>query len=104
MGDLRWESGYLDPADNSGVIRLEGGQVGFNKLPSSPRLACEGQEMRAEGLLESALVFRDEPLEMMEQHTIEDGSLRMTRTVDSWHIGNAYSRSMPGTPEARSGG
>ena len=95
MGDLRWESGYLDPADNSGVIRLEGGQVGFNKLPSSPRLACEGQEMRAEGLLESALVFGQELIEVVEKHPIKDSPLRMARTIDSRHGGRMASRNGP---------
>jgi hypothetical protein len=45
--------------------------------------------------LKSALIFRDKPLEMMEQHPIEDGSLRMTRAIDSRHIGNEESRNAP---------
>ncbi len=46
--------------------------------------------------LEPRLVFDDEPLEIMEQHPIEDGPLRMARTVDSRHIGNARSNNVPG--------
>jgi hypothetical protein len=38
--------------------------------------------------LKSALVFRDELLEMMKKHPVEDGPLRMTRAIDSRHIGN----------------
>jgi hypothetical protein len=37
--------------------------------------------------LEPSLILRQKPLEMMEQQTIEDGSLRMTRTVYSRHSG-----------------
>jgi len=33
--------------------------------------------------LEPALVFCDEPLEMMEKHPVENGAFRMARTVDS---------------------
>jgi hypothetical protein len=54
--------------------------------------------------LESALVFRDEPLEMIEKHPVENGTFRMTRTVDSRHIGNEESRNAPGRgskPESR---
>ena len=55
-------------------------------------------------LLETLLVFRDEALEMMEQHPIEDGPLRMPRTIDSRHIGNEESRNAPGNPRGEIGG
>jgi hypothetical protein len=48
-------------------------------------------------LLESALVFCDESLEMMEKQAIEDGPLRMTRAIDSRHIGKEESRNRPRT-------
>jgi len=54
--------------------------------------------------LESALVFRDEPLEMMEKHLVENGTFRMTRTVDSRHIGNEESRNAPGTRKGKNPG
>ena len=37
--------------------------------------------------LEAALIFGKETFEMMENHPIEDGSLRMARTIDSRHSG-----------------
>jgi len=51
--------------------------------------------------LEAALVFGDEPLEMMEKHPVENGAFRMTRTVDSRHIGNEVSRNAPGTGKGK---
>jgi len=51
--------------------------------------------------LEPALVFRDEPLEMMTKHPVENGPFRMTRTVDSRHIGNEASRNAPGTGQGK---
>jgi hypothetical protein len=33
--------------------------------------------------LETALIFRDEPLEMMEKHPVKNGAFRMTRALDS---------------------
>jgi hypothetical protein len=39
----------------------------------------------------------------MEQHPVEDRALRMTRTIDSRHIGKADSRSVPGAPKGRIG-
>jgi len=36
--------------------------------------------------LKTLLILRDETLEMMEQHPVEDGAFRMARTVDSRHI------------------
>jgi hypothetical protein len=47
--------------------------------------------------LEPGLIFRDEPLEMMKKHSVENGAFRMTRAVDSRHIGNEVSRNAPGT-------
>jgi len=49
-------------------------------------------------LLKTALVDRQEPVEVVEQDPIEDGALRMTRAVDSRHIGKADSRSVPKIP------
>ena len=46
--------------------------------------------------LKSTLVFRDEALEVMKKHSIEDRAFRMTRTVDSRHIDNEESRNAPG--------
>lgn len=37
-------------------------------------------------LIETLLVLRDEALKMMEQHPVENGPLRMTRTIDARHI------------------
>jgi hypothetical protein len=46
-------------------------------------------------LLETFLVFRDEALEMMEKHPVEDGPLRMSRAIDSRHGGRKASRNGP---------
>jgi hypothetical protein len=51
--------------------------------------------------LEPALVFGDEPLEMMEKHPVENGPFRMTRAIDSRHIGNDVSRNAPGTGKGK---
>jgi len=48
----------------------------------------------AVGLLET-LVFRDKPLKMMEEHPIENGPLRTSRTIDSRHSGRKASRNGP---------
>jgi len=34
-------------------------------------------------LLEAALILRKEPVKIMEEHAVEDGALRMSRTIDS---------------------
>jgi hypothetical protein len=49
----------------------------------------------AVGLLET-LVFRDESLEMMEEHPVEDRAFRMARAIDSRHIRESRSRNAPG--------
>jgi hypothetical protein len=49
-------------------------------------------------LLETALVRCQEPVEVMEQHPIEDRTLRMARTVDSRHIGRVDPKSVPEIP------
>jgi len=54
------------------------------------------------GPLKAFLVFRHEPLEMMEQHPVEDGPLRMSRAIDSRHIENEESRNAPGTSQEKS--
>jgi hypothetical protein len=51
-------------------------------------------------LLETLLVFRDEPLEMMEKHSIENRAFRMTWAVDSRHIREEESRNAPGEHKA----
>jgi len=45
--------------------------------------------------LEPALVFGDEPFEMMEKHPVEDGPLRMPRTIHSRHSRGKASRNEP---------
>jgi len=57
--------------------------------------------------LKTRLVVRDKPLEMMEEHPVENGLLWMPRTVDSKHVGSEVSRNAPGNPPGetmRSGG
>jgi hypothetical protein len=46
--------------------------------------------------LEAPLVLDAEEVEVMEKHSVQDGALRMARTVDSRHIGNPLSKSVPG--------
>jgi hypothetical protein len=46
-------------------------------------------------LLEPAFVFRQETIEMREQHPVEDGSLRMSRAIHSRHSGRKTSRTGP---------
>jgi hypothetical protein len=46
-------------------------------------------------LLETTLRLGKEPLEMMKQHPVEDGPLRMSRTVDSRHGKRMASRNGP---------
>jgi hypothetical protein len=50
--------------------------------------------------LEPALVFRDEPFEIMKNHPVEGSTFRMTRAIDSRHIGMKESRN---APEAKKG-
>jgi len=50
-------------------------------------------------LLKTAFVDRLEPVEVMEQHPIEDRPLWMLRAIDSRHIGKADSRGVPKLPE-----
>jgi len=46
-------------------------------------------------LLKTALILRDKPIEIMENHPVEDGPLRMSRTIDSCHSRNHKSRNEP---------
>jgi len=46
-------------------------------------------------LLETALILRYEPLEMMEQYPAKDRPLRMSRTIDSRYSGRMASRNGP---------
>jgi hypothetical protein len=45
--------------------------------------------------LETVFIFGDKPLEMMKQHQVEDGPLRMSGTIDSCHGGRIASRNGP---------
>jgi len=45
--------------------------------------------------LETTLVLRQEPVEMMRQHPVEDGPLRMLGTIDSRHSRREASRNGP---------
>ena len=49
-------------------------------------------------LLKAVLVDRREPVEIIEQHPVEDRALRMARAVDSRHIRRADSKSVPEIP------
>jgi len=46
-------------------------------------------------LLEAALIFCQEPVEVMEEHAVEDGALGMTGTIGSGHGGEKASRNGP---------
>jgi hypothetical protein len=54
--------------------------------------------------LEAPLIGCEEPVEVMEKHSVEDHAFRMARTIDSRHIGNADSKNVPGAREEKSGG
>jgi hypothetical protein len=45
--------------------------------------------------LETTLILRQEPVEMMEKHPVENGPLRMSRTIDSRHSRRIASRNGP---------
>jgi hypothetical protein len=45
--------------------------------------------------LETTLILRQEPIEMMQQHPVENGPLRMSRTIDSRHSRRMASRNGP---------
>jgi hypothetical protein len=36
-------------------------------------------------LLETRVIFGQEPVEAMEQHPIKDGPLGMAKAIDPWH-------------------
>jgi len=46
-------------------------------------------------LLEAALILRQEVIEVVEQNPVEDGPLRMTRTIGCRHGGRMASRNGP---------
>jgi len=48
--------------------------------------------------LEAALIFRQEALEIMKKHPVEDRALRMPGTIDSRHGGRKASRTGPTSP------
>ena len=45
--------------------------------------------------LETTLILSQEPVEMIEYHSVKDGPLRMTRTIDARHGGRMASRNGP---------
>jgi hypothetical protein len=45
--------------------------------------------------LEAALILREELIEVMEQHPVEDGTLGMSRTIGSRHGGRRAPRKGP---------
>jgi hypothetical protein len=45
--------------------------------------------------LETVFIFGQEPVEMMEKHPVENGPLRMSRTIDSRHSRRIASRNGP---------
>ncbi len=46
-------------------------------------------------LLEAALIFGQETVEVMKQHPVEDGPLGMPGTIHSWHSRSHKSRNEP---------
>jgi len=48
-------------------------------------------------VLEAPLVLPQEALKMMEDKPVEDRTLRTAKAIDSRHIGNADSKSVPGS-------
>jgi hypothetical protein len=46
-------------------------------------------------LLEVVFMLRKEPVKIMEEHTVENGALRMSRPVDSCHGKDRNSRNEP---------
>jgi hypothetical protein len=47
--------------------------------------------------LKTLLIFHDKPLEMMEEHPVEDGAFGMSRSIYFRHIGNKEPKNAPGT-------
>jgi hypothetical protein len=45
--------------------------------------------------LETTLILRQKPVEMMEKHPVKDGPLRMSGTIDSRHSRRIASRNGP---------
>jgi hypothetical protein len=45
--------------------------------------------------LETTLILRQEPVEMMEEYPVKDRPLRMSRTIDSRHSRRKASRTGP---------
>jgi len=85
---LRPGAGTADPGE--AAPRVGAIQILFdNSLDDRPKIPVFP--------LESALILGDKPLEMMEQYPVEDGPLRMTRTIDSRHIGKDEARIGPGS-------
>jgi hypothetical protein len=62
---------------------------------SSRRIGDDDRPEIAVRLLEAALIIRQNPLEMMEKHPVEDGPLRISGTIDSRHGGKKAPRNEP---------
>jgi hypothetical protein len=46
-------------------------------------------------LLEAVFILRKEPVKIMEEHTVENGALRMPRSVDSCHTKDRNPKNEP---------
>jgi hypothetical protein len=51
--------------------------------------------------LKPILIIHHEPVEIMEKHAVEDGALRVTWTINSWHGRREESRNRPGMRKER---
>jgi hypothetical protein len=80
-------AGTADPGEPAtGIAAI---QVFFNDFPDDrPEIAVRP--------LKTLLVFRDEALKVIEEYPVENGSLRLARTVDSRHDREDESRNRPG--------
>jgi hypothetical protein len=80
------EIGTADPGKPA--ARIAAVQIFFNDVlndgPEEPVLS-----------LEAALILDQEPLEIMEEHPVEDRALGMSRTIESRHGGRMASRNGP---------
>jgi hypothetical protein len=86
-------------ADGRGKARVcdlettEGAESTGNHPDASFR--GKGNIMKNILLLEAILVFRKEPVQIMEEHAVEDGALGTTGTMDSCHNKRHKSRNGP---------
>ena len=78
--------GTADAGESAaGISTIE---VAFDDFPD------DGPE-EAVLLLEAALILGQEPVEVMKQHSVEDGPLGMPRPIHARHGGKVASRSGP---------